>query len=116
MRSLRLGTIFLGCLARSDTQEKCSRVAATAFRPSLTAIPTVPVQLGFTPPFKIHIVLIVQIHSNEHEFLVIECLCPSAPAGKNYRYFGVPVEWTETVSRQAYSVRPPVYSIVYDEN
>ena len=26
------------------TQEKCSRVAATAFRPSLTAIPAVPVQ------------------------------------------------------------------------
>ena len=25
------------------------------------------------------------------------------------------VKWTETVSRQAYAVRPPVYSIVYDE-
>ena len=29
---------------RPSTQEKCSRVAATAFRPSLTAIPAVPVQ------------------------------------------------------------------------
>ena len=32
------------------------------------------------------------------------------------RYFGLAVKWTETVSRQAYAVRPPVYSIVYDEN
>ena len=31
------------------------------------------------------------------------------------RYFGLAVKWTETVSRQAYAVRPPVYSIVYDE-
>ena len=32
------------------------------------------------------------------------------------RYIGLAVKWTETVSRQAYAVRPPVYSIVYDEN
>ena len=31
------------------------------------------------------------------------------------RYIGLAVKWTETVSRQAYAVRPPVYSIVYDE-
>ena len=30
-----------------------------AVREGLNAIPTVPVQLGFTPPVKIHIVLIV---------------------------------------------------------
>ena len=41
-----------------------------------------------------------------------ESECQSAKT----RYFGLAVKWTETVSRQAYAVRPPVYSIVYDEN
>ena len=38
------------------------------------------------------------------------CVCTKT------RYIGLAaVKWTETVSRQAYAVRPPVYSIVYDE-
>ena len=44
---------------RPFRSRRCLSRSATAFRPSLTAIPTVPVQLGFTPPVKIHIVLIV---------------------------------------------------------
>ena len=46
------GTFFLG--VPGYTQEKCSRVAATAFRPSLTAIPAVPVQQVKTPGIHIN--------------------------------------------------------------
>ena len=41
-----------------------------AVREGLNAIPTVRVQLDLTAPVKIHIALIVLIHSNEHEFLL----------------------------------------------
>ena len=45
-----------------------------AFRVPLTTIPTVPVQLDLTAPVKIYIIIIVQIHGNEHEFSCVKSL------------------------------------------
>jgi hypothetical protein len=42
---------------------------------ALTAIPTVPVQLDLTAPVKICIIIIVQMHRNEHEFYFVKSLC-----------------------------------------
>ena len=72
-RPLRLGEIFPYCLDRSYSREKSPRGQPSSFRPSCDRVQLISAVWDLTSPVKIYIIIIVHIHTNEHEFYCVDC-------------------------------------------
>ena len=60
--------------ATPGTVEVLHAVAGTGFRPSCDRVQLISAVWDLTAPVKIYIIIIVQIHRNEHEFSCVKSL------------------------------------------